>query len=152
MNFTWTIKPFHELSLDEFHDMIALRIDTFILEQEAPYQDLDGNDKVSYHIFGKNKQEEIIATARIIPAGIKYQEVSFGRVTSALSHRKQKAGLEMMEKIMAFIKSTFGDVPVRISAQTYLLNFYGKFGFESTGKEYLEDNLPHVEMLYKPKN
>jgi len=150
MNFE--IKAFDSLSLLEFHDLVALRIQVFVIEQNCPYQDLDGKDKKSFHVIGRDKNDEIKATARILPAGISYPEVAIGRVVVDPSERGTGAGHSLMNTCMEFIKNQFGAVAVRISAQKHLEKFYNQHQFISTGKEYLEDGIPHVEMLYLPKN
>jgi ElaA protein len=150
MNFE--LKPFDTLSLEEFHDLIALRIKVFVIEQNCPYQDLDGKDKKSLHVIGRNAKGEILATARILPAGISYPEVGIGRVVVDPSERGTGAGHALMRSCMEFIENQFGKVPVRLSAQSHLEKFYMQHQFISTGKEYLEDGIPHVEMLYLPKN
>ena len=151
MSLQFQFKHFNELSLAEFHDLIALRIQVFVIEQNCPYQDVDGKDKSSIHAIGRTDSGEIVATARILPAGISYPEVAIGRVVVAESMRGTGAGHQLMEECMRTIKSTFGDVSVRISAQKHLEKFYNSHLFVSTGKEYLEDGIPHVEMLYTLK-
>jgi len=146
----WKIKPFKELTTDEFHDILALRIKVFVVEQNCPYQELDGKDKKGVHIFGIDKNKEVVATARILPKNISYSELSIGRVVTDVSVRQKKVGIELMENCMTYIKNKFPNEAVRISAQTHLDKFYQKFGFVSTGKKYLEDNIPHTEMLYQP--
>ena len=150
MELDWQIKSFSELSTGEFHDIIALRIKVFVVEQDCPYQELDGKDLTSYHIICRNTSGKVISTTRILPAGISYKEVSIGRVVIDESSRGIGVGHTLMEKSMDFIRSKFGAVPVRISAQKYLEKYYTTHKFTSTGKEYLEDGIPHVEMLYKP--
>jgi len=150
MNFE--LKPFESLTLEEFHDLIALRIQVFVIEQNCPYQDLDGKDKKSLHVIGRNSKGVIKATARILPAGVYYSEVGIGRVVVDLSERGTGAGHELMSSCMEYIENQFGKVPVRISAQSHLEKFYNQHLFISTGKEYLEDGIPHVEMLYFPNN
>ena len=150
MNFE--IKAFDSLSLHEFHDLVALRIQVFVIEQNCPYQDLDGKDKKSLHVIGRNAKGEILATARILPAGISYPEVAIGRVVVDPSERGTGAGHALMRSCMEFIENQFGKVLVRLSAQSHLEKFYNQHQFISTGKEYLEDGIPHVEMLYLPKN
>ena len=150
MNFE--LKPFESLTLEEFHDLIALRIHVFVIEQNCPYQDLDGKDKKSLHVIGRNSKDEIKATARILPAGVYYPEVGIGRVVVAEEERGTGAGHELMTACMDFIIEEFGKVSVRISAQSHLEKFYNQHLFISTGKEYLEDGIPHVEMLYLPQN
>lgn len=142
------IKHFNELSLIEFHDLIALRVKIFVVEQNCSYLELDGKDKLCYHVICRNGTGEIIATARILPQGISYDEVSIGRVVTDESVRGKGEGHLLMKACMEFIRKEFGHIPVRISAQAHLEKFYNAHLFFSTGMEYLEDDIPHVEMLY----
>lgn len=148
MKFEHQVKSFQELSLEEFHDIIALRIQIFIIEQNCPYQEVDGKDKLAHHLFFKNEMDEIIAVTRILPKGISYAEVAIGRVVVHEDYRGTGLGNQLMADSMNFVKDEYGKVPVRLSAQKHLENYYGNHGFKSTGKEYLEDGIPHVEMLY----
>jgi len=148
MKFEHQVKSFQELSLEEFHDIIALRIQIFIIEQNCPYQEVDGKDKLAHHLFFKNEMDEIIAVTRILPQGISYAEVAIGRVVVHEDYRGTGLGNQLMADSMNFVRDKFGEVPVRLSAQKHLENYYGNHGFKSTGKEYLEDGIPHVEMLY----
>ena len=143
---TIDIKPFHELTLDEFHDLISLRIDVFVLEQNCPYQDLDGKDKQSFHVIIQDENKDIIGTARILPAGISYPEIAIGRVVSSRNKRNAKIGHLIMEQSLLFIDQKWPNQSVKLSAQTHLTKFYEKHGFASTGKEYFEDGIPHTEM------
>jgi len=145
----WSCKAFKELSLDEFHDIIQLREIVFVVEQDCPYLDVDGKDKDALHVFGEY-EGNIVATTRILKPGKSYDEVAIGRVVTSPTVRGMGMGKQLMEESMKFVKLHFGKVPVRISAQTYLLRYYKSFGFIETGEEYLEDNIPHFEMLYKP--
>lgn len=144
------VKAFHDLTLNDFHDIIALRIEVFVIEQNCPYQDLDGKDKVGFHLLVK-QDGKIIGTTRILPQGVSYPEVSIGRVVIAKSHRMLKIGHQLMEKSMEFVYQYFGLVDVKLSAQKHLEKYYNHHGFLSTGKEYLEDGIPHVEMIKKTK-
>ena len=148
MKFEYQVKSFQELSLEEFHDIIALRIQIFIIEQNCPYQEVDGKDKLAHHLFFKNETDEIIAITRILPQGISYEEVAIGRVVVHEDYRGAGLGNQLMSDSMNFVRDKYGEVPVRLSAQKHLENYYGNHGFKSTGKEYLEDGIPHVEMLY----
>ena len=148
MKFEHQVKSFQELSLEEFHDIVALRIQIFIIEQNCPYQEVDGKDKFAHHLFFKNEMDEIIAVTRILPQGISYEEVAIGRVVVHEEYRGTGLGNQLMADSMNFVRDKYGDVPVRLSAQKHLENYYGNHGFKSTGKEYLEDGIPHVEMLY----
>ena len=149
MNFRKFIQAYTELNLDDFHDIIALRIKIIVIEQDCPYQDLDGNDKLAFHLYFKDEKNQIVAATRILPQNIAYDEVSIGRVVVDKSSRGTGLGHELMEQSMVFVQSQFGAADVRLSAQKHLENYYEKHGFKSTGKEYLEDGIPHVEMLFK---
>jgi len=144
----WSVKAFNDLSLEELYDMIALRVEVFVIEQNCPYQDLDGKDKVSFHLLGKDIQGNIVATLRILPKGISYKEASIGRVVTSEKIRSWKKGHELMTEAMHFITENYPNENVRISAQTHLVSYYEKHGFDTTGKTYLEDGIPHSEMLY----
>lgn len=148
MAHNYQIKHFSELTTLEFHDLLRLRINVFVVEQNCPYPELDGKDKKSYHLICRDGLGKIIATARILPQNVSYKEISIGRVVSDPSVRGEGFGHEVMKHCLKFIQDEFGEVPVRISAQKHLEQFYISHGFTSTGKEYLEDNIPHVEMLF----
>ncbi len=145
----WFCKTYNELSLDEFHDLIALRIEVFVVEQDCPYQELDGKDKISIHVFATDNNQ-MVATTRIVPPGISYEEPSIGRVVVAKSHRGTGLGHKLMRKTMEVLMARFGHVPVRISAQEHLIDYYNHHEFRTVSEMYLEDNIPHVQMLYTP--
>jgi len=149
MNIEKNVAHYSQLNIDHFHDIIALRIKIFVIEQDCPYQDLDGKDKVAYHLFYTNNKDEVVAATRILPQNISYAEVSIGRVVVDKDYRGLGLGDLIMKESMNFVQAEFGQVNVRLSAQKHLENYYGKHGFKSTGKEYLEDGIPHVEMLYE---
>lgn len=151
MSFNYQVKHFSELSTLEFHDLLALRINVFVVEQNCPYPELDGKDKKSYHLICRDGLGKIVATSRILPQNVSYKEVSIGRVVSAAEVRGKGIGHDMMKYCFQFIKDEFGDVPVKISAQEHLEQFYQQHGFVSTGKKYLEDDIPHVEMIFNEK-
>jgi ElaA protein len=144
----WEIKHYTDLSTDEFHDLLALRIAIFVVEQNCPYPELDGKDKKGFHLIGRHENNEIVATSRILPRGVSYADWSIGRVAIAVSHRGQKLGYVMMEESLAFIQSQEKNPTIRISAQAHLEPFYANVGFTSTEKKYDEDGIPHVEMLW----
>lgn len=150
MHLDWQVKHYPELTTNEFHDIIALRLKAFVVEQNCSYLDLDGKDKKCYHLICRDGFGKVVATARILPPGISYSEVSIGRVVLDQEIRGKGIGHQLMEQSMKFIKDEFGAVLVRISAQKHLENYYNSHNFFSTGKEYLEDDIPHVEMLNNP--
>ncbi len=144
-----SIKHFEKLSLEEFHDIIALRINVFVVEQDCPYQELDGKDKNAYHLILYSDKNVIIGTARILLKGVSYPEVAIGRVVIDEDYRHLKLGHKIMEDSLTFIREKFGNENVRLSAQSHLVGYYAAHGFVSTGKEYIEDGIPHTEMLLK---
>lgn len=148
----WQFKHYSNLSLNEFHDIIALRIKVFVIEQNCPYQDLDGYDKKCYHLICRNGIGDVVGTARIVPPGLKYPEVAIGRIVIDESVRGDLQGHELMKQSIQFILEEFGQVAIKLSGQKHLEGFYQKHGFLSTGKEYLEDGIPHVEMLREENN
>lgn len=150
-HFAWQVKYYPELTLNEFHDIIALRLKAFVVEQNCAYLDLDGKDKKSYHVICRDGFGNVVATARILPPGLSYDEVAIGRVVIDESIRGKGIGHDLMNQSMKYAEEEFGKVPIRISAQKHLESYYNKHGFVSSGKEYLEDDIPHVEMLYKPE-
>lgn len=151
MNISWKIKTFEELSNFELYEIMQLRLAVFSVEQNCAYQDADGKDLKSLHLSGYDSNGELIVYSRIVPPGISFKEVSIGRVISSQKARGTGAGKELMKKSLDFIQKQFGKVPVRIGAQCYLIKFYSSFGFEISGEEYLEDNIPHIEMIYTPQ-
>lgn len=147
---TWQCKPFRELSAGEMHAVLALRAAVFVVEQKCPYQDPDYKDEYALHVMGW-KDGELVAVSRILPQGVSYDEVSIGRVATSQDVRGTGAGLVLMEKTMNYIKDHFGNVPIRISAQSYLQKYYEKFGFvRSEKEEYSEDDIPHLDMIFTP--
>lgn len=150
MKIDWQIKKFEELTTTELYRIMQLRLAVFCVEQNCAYQDADGKDLKCIHLCGFDQVGELIAYSRIVPAGISFKEVSIGRVITSDKARGTGAGKELMKKSIDFIKKEYGNVPIRIGAQCYLIKFYSGFGFEIAGEEYLEDNIPHIEMLYFP--
>jgi ElaA protein len=148
----WQFKHYNDLSLNEFHDILALRIKVFVVEQNCPYQELDGKDKKCYHLICRNGKGDLVGTMRILPQGVAYNDIGLGRVVLAEEERGEKEGHQMIEEALAFCRDEFGDVPVYLSGQKHLEAFYNKHKFKSTGKEYLEDGIPHVEMCLKINN
>ncbi len=145
---TFTCLPFDELSPHTLYEILALRQEVFVVEQNCPYQDCDGKDLQSWHLMGRDESGKLICYTRLLPEGLAYPAyVSIGRVVSAPSARGTGAGKVLMEKSIQMCRQLFGNQPIKIGAQTYLLKFYEGFGFRSTGEEYLEDGIPHTKMV-----
>ena len=143
----WILKKFHDLTIDEFHDILQLRINIFVVEQNCPYPELDDKDKIAFHLFGINKENKIIAYTRIFKPGDYYKEAAFGRVVVHQDYRNQEIGFQLVEQSIIETHKLFGNTDIKIGAQTYLNNFYQSFGFHQVGDDYIEDGIPHIHML-----
>ncbi|MFN8698718.1 MAG: GNAT family N-acetyltransferase [Flavobacteriales bacterium] len=150
MQLQWVERAFDQLSPAELYAILRLREEVFIVEQTCIYLDADGKDEKSHHVFALNHDGLCMACLRIPAPGVSYREVSIGRVATHSLVRGTGTGLELMRRGMAQVERLYGKVTVRISAQSYLLRFYSSFGFSPVGEEYLEDDIPHTEMLYIP--
>lgn len=146
----WHSAEWPELTRDTWYAISAIRLDVFVVEQNCPYQDFDGKDQYSQHLWATNSKGEVLAYARIVAPGFSYVEPSIGRVLTARNARRFGLGRQLMLFTMAELERRYGKTPVRISAQSYLIKFYNEFGFHSVGVEYLEDGIPHTEMRYTP--
>ncbi len=146
-NLVWQAKYFKHLSVEEYFDILYLRTAVFVVEQNCPYQEVDEKDKETIHLFGRTKEGELIAVSRILPQGVSYSEVSIGRVALKKEFRGTGIADELLQKSLQFIEMEFGKQSVRISAQQYLLGYYKRHGFLPIGEGYLEDDIPHIEML-----
>jgi len=145
MALEWKIKPFEALTVHELYDILKLRSEIFVVEQNCVYLDLDGKDKVALHLFAEF-DGEIVAHARLFKAGISFDNASIGRVTVAANYRDRKWGHDLMREAIAGILSHFGESKITIGAQLYLKKFYESHGFVQTSEMYLEDDIPHIEM------
>ena len=146
MKITWHIHVWNELSTERLYAILALRAEVFVVEQNCPYQDVDGKDIQSSHVCGYSENGELCAYARLVMPGVSYDEWSIGRVITSPRVRRTGAGEELMRTCMDYFEARKISA-VRISAQSYLHDFYTKFGFIQVSEEYLEDDIPHMEML-----
>ena len=138
----WYERTFDELTSAQLYAIMALRQQVFVVEQACAYQDADGVDPVSRHLWAE-VAERIHAYLRIVPAGVKFAEVSIGRVIVAPEARGTGLGRELMRRGLA----SAGAVPVRIGAQAHLERFYGELGFVRASEPYDEDGIPLLEMV-----
>ena len=146
MDIEWRFKLFEDLTKSELHEMMILRQQVFVVEQDCSYQDADEKDIDSHHLMGYVNCI-LVAYLRLVKPGISYKEMSFGRIVTTQSYRGRGIGEALLKEGIKQSFILYGTYKNRISAQSHLLPFYQKFGFESTGKEYLEDNIPHTEMI-----
>lgn len=144
----WRLKRFHELTVDELYNILQLRSEVFIIEQNCVYQDVDGKDQAAWHLMGID-DSQLIAYTRILPAGISYEDPSIGRVVTLPSKRRSGLGRELMHASIAECERLFGKTPITLSAQSYLIHFYESLGFSTVGDQYLEDGIPHIKMTRK---
>ena len=141
-------KPFEALSLEELYDLMVLRQQVFVVEQECAYLDADGLDQEALHILGRKESGDLVAYARILDKGKKYgNSTAMTRVVVNQEGRGVGIGRELVHYTLSRIKDEFGEGAVKISAQLYLKEFYTSFGFKTTSGEYLEDGIPHIEMI-----
>ena len=145
---TWRICPFDELTLRELQNIFMARQLVFSLEQNCAYLDADGHDENAWHIAAWSAGHAVpLAYARLIPPGIKYAEPSIGRVITTSAARGTGLGRELVRRSIALSHEVFPDHGIRISAQSRLEAFYEEAGFIVQGGQYMEDGIPHTEML-----
>lgn len=144
MNFT--VKCFSELTTTELYDILQLRSEVFVVEQNCIYQDIDGKDQKALHIFGY-KEGRLVAYTRVFDSGAYFEYPSIGRVVVKDSERKYGYGHELLKFTIQTIEEKYQKTTIKISAQTYLKKFYESHGFCKVGEEYLEDDIPHIAMI-----
>jgi len=142
---------FDSLSNHLLYDLIALRERVFVVEQNCPYLDCDGSDKESIHLLISSNQS-LTAYARLVPPHESQQFWSIGRVVVAPEFRGKDIGKLLMQHAIDELINNMGAEIIVISAQTYLMKFYNNLGFHEVGEGYLEDDIPHVKMIYKIEN
>ena len=142
----WKVASFEQLSTAELYKILKLRSEVFVVEQNCPYLDADGTDPHAIHLLAE-KGEEIVAYWRVFGPGIKYEECSIGRVLTPRHFRQKNYGRLLMHFALQIIETRFRTSVVKISAQDYLIRFYSEFGFRDSCIKYLEDNIPHTQML-----
>jgi ElaA protein len=143
----WVCKTYPELSVDELYAFLKLRQRVFVVEQNCPYLDLDDKDQKSWHLWHAPEGAEVVAYLRFFAPGELYAEASIGRVLTDPERRRDGLGRALMGEGLARLAAEFGRCPVRIGAQAYLERFYGSFGFERSGPNYVEDGIPHLPMV-----
>lgn len=141
-------KKFDELTVCELYDILQLRTLVFVVEQECIYQDLDDKDKQSIFLWITSEAGEVLAHARVLPKGISYDGyVSIGRVVSHKSFRGLGLGKKIMQYSIQYCETFFNNESIKISAQSYLKNFYESLGFHQVSEPYMEDGIPHIAMI-----
>lgn len=140
------LKTFSELSLEELYNVLQLRSEVFVVEQDCVYQDIDGKDQKALHVLGFNKGE-LVAYTRCFAPGYYFEEASIGRVIVKENQRKYGFGHQILKTSIEVIKEKFKTDKIKLSAQQYLTKFYESHGFNQIGEGYLEDGIPHIAMV-----
>jgi ElaA protein len=144
----WRYLAWGELTTDELYRLLVLRQRVFVVEQTCPYLDADGWDARAHHLWTDDAAgAEARACLRVFAPGVKYAEASLGRIATAPEARGTGLGRALVAEGLARIEAAHGPVAVRIGAQKYLERFYGEVGFATVSEAYLEDGIPHVEMV-----
>ena len=147
MNRPWQFARFADLSARDVHDIYQARLAVFVVEQTCPFQDVDGADMASWHLFARDPGGAITAYCRLIPAGVKFAEASIGRVLTTAPVRGTGAGRVLMEEALRRAETLWPGQPIRIGAQQRLERFYQSLGFATASAPYDEDGIQHVEMV-----
>lgn len=147
----WKVKHFSELSNDELLDIMHLRNEVFVVEQKRLYQEIDKMDKKALHLFKLDEDHDLVAYARIF-LGDDGETVSFGRVVTSKKVRGQGVGQELVKHILDAIRHYYPGHLIEIEAQTYVQQFYEKYGFQTRGKAFIFSLTPHIKMVHQPLN
>ncbi len=149
-NIRWSCKHFSELTATEIYDILQLRSEVFVVEQNCVYQDMDNKDQSSYHLCGY-AENQLAGYCRLLLPGVSYTDAaSIGRVVTAPFARRQKLGIELMKRAFKEIDGLMGKQEIVIAGQVYIQKFYERLGFVPEGKIFLEDGIPHIQMRRKP--
>ena len=139
-------KTFKELTTDELYAILQLRSEIFVVEQNCVYQDIDYKDQKALHIMGF-QGDALVAYTRLFKPGDYFEYASIGRVLVKAGERHLKYGYDIMKASISAIEEHYHETKIKISAQTYLREFYNNLGFTQVGVDYLEDGIPHIGMI-----
>ena len=145
----WLTLTWHELGIDRLYRIMQLRQEVFVVEQNCVYRDLDGLDMQALHMLCLS-EGSLLAYQRCLPPGSSYQESSLGRVIVAPEARGEQLGRELVRRGIECNREQWPGAAIRIGAQAHLVDFYASLGFETSGAPYVEDGIPHIEMLLDP--
>ncbi|MBB1069966.1 GNAT family N-acetyltransferase [Limosilactobacillus sp. RRLNB_1_1] len=141
----WQTKRFNELTVTDLYQLLALRSQIFVVDQQRIYQDPDGRDQNAIHIFNRDEKGDVVAYARVF---LKDNLVSFGRVATSAKVRGQGLGGQLLDKIMQTIQQKFPGKPIEIEAQVQVEDFYKRVGFVSEGEPFIYKSTPHIKMVH----
>ena len=140
-------KKFSELDTEDLYQILRLRSEVFVVEQDCVYQDIDNKDQNAIHLYYK-ENDQIVAYTRIFKAGDYYENPCIGRVVVSKKNRGNDLGKKIMIDSMEYIKQNIKGEKIELSAQKYLDKFYKDLGFYKIGEDYLEDGIPHQRMIF----
>ncbi len=147
----WRWTSFEQLSINELYEILKVRQQVFTVEQNCVYQDVDGLDQNAWHLSAWRSLDEgnneLVAYCRVIHPSYKYAEPSIGRLLTIQKVRSAGVGKQLLAVAIKKIEEQYPSQDIRISAQSYLHNFYAQYGFKKVSEPYLEDSIPHIEML-----
>lgn len=138
------IKHFSELSLEELYEILKIRVDVFVVEQNCPYPEIDGKDNDAYHIFMRD-ENGIAAYLRVLKSGVSFDVPALGRILT--TRRGEGLGAEIVREGIKFAKEKLSAATIKIEAQTYAREFYEKLGFRQCSEPFMDDGIEHIEML-----
>jgi len=144
----WQISRFNALDVKQLYELLKLRVDVFVVEQACAYPELDGKDMLAdtLHLTGRSQEGSLAAYGRILPPGVRFPDISFGRVVVAPLYRKTGLGHALVKKILAESGRAWPGRDITIGAQVYLKEFYRCHGFVPVSDPYLEDGIAHIDM------
>lgn len=152
MQLTWHHTIFDNLTTTQLYEILRLRAEVFVVEQDCVYQDLDDKDQQGVHLLGVTDDGRLAAYTRLVDKGVSYRGyASIGRVLTASFARGKGLGRPLMQKSIAALFTHFGEQPIKIGAQAHLQKYYNSLGFVGVGEVYDEDGIPHRSMVYTPK-
>ena len=146
ISLSWILRPFDRLSGGEIYNVLRLRSKVFVVEQQCLYLDMDDRDQEAFHLLG-TQDGSLVAYARLVAPGAYYRESAIGRIVTAPEVRGMGIGKLLVKESLEIARRLYGDGTVRIGAQRHLEDFYAGFGFRADGEPFIEDGIPHVEMV-----
>lgn len=146
MPFTHFCKPFGELTIQQLYDMLRLRSEVFVVEQNCVFLDMDNKDQSCHHLL-MYQNGELEACARLVPPGVAYTQMSIGRIVTSPATRGTGLGKKLVQQAIDDCYRLFGNGPIKIGAQLYAKGFYESFGFKQVGDVYDEDGIDHIHMI-----
>jgi ElaA protein len=145
MSIHWKVRSFSELSTSELHDILRLRVDVFVVEQQCPYAEVDGQDPTALHVIGTDERGAIGAYGRILPA-LPGELPHIGRIVIHPDHRGKGLAHQLMDRMLAELRSRYGSDRSMLAAQAHLEGLYASHGYHRIGDIYVWDGIPHVDM------